>query len=132
MGNRTGVCRDFAVLGYCEHGIDCDKQHVRECPDFAENGTCPNVKCKLPHVIRANRRRAAASAKDIKGSGDKSDTNNKSTGDIEMKSPLLAEDGKIGDEFISLTFHESDESDDESDEGEEDQDDLEVDGDDNE
>ena len=46
VGPREGVCRDFAVLGYCETRIDCTKQHVRECPDFAESGEWPNKFCK--------------------------------------------------------------------------------------
>jgi hypothetical protein len=62
VGARHGVCRDFAVLGYCDKGLDCDKQHVRECPDFAEKGTCSTKGCKLPHVIRANRNRSATGA----------------------------------------------------------------------
>ncbi|KAJ3787610.1 hypothetical protein GGU10DRAFT_348478 [Lentinula aff. detonsa] len=61
VGARHGICRDFAVLGYCGKGLDCDKQHVRECPDFAEKGACSTKGCKLPHVIRANRNRKPAS-----------------------------------------------------------------------
>jgi len=124
VGRREGICRDFAVLGYCDKGLDCDKQHVRECPDFAEKGACTTKGCKLPHVIRANRNRKTANAS--------SDTNLKSQsapasvdvippmanpGEISNQAP--ADGGQIGDEFISLTFLESDGEDSEEDESEE-------------
>ena len=136
VGNRAGVCRDFAVLGYCDRGVDCDKQHVRECPDFAENGTCPNAKCKLPHVIRANRRRtatapdaAASVVTSPKDDVEPDETTSSAITDVDMKSPgPVAQDASIGDEFISLTFHESDDSDAESDEGSEDEEDVDAEG----
>ena len=34
VGHCEGVCRDFAVLGYCEASIECSEQHVYECPDL--------------------------------------------------------------------------------------------------
>ncbi|KAJ7015756.1 hypothetical protein C8F04DRAFT_1171774 [Mycena alexandri] len=49
VGPRSGVCRAFAVLGYCKLGLDCPQAHVRECPDFAEKGECTRPGCKLPH-----------------------------------------------------------------------------------
>ncbi|KAI0741561.1 hypothetical protein C8Q80DRAFT_1221569 [Daedaleopsis nitida] len=119
VGPREGICRDFAVLGYCDKGLDCDKQHVRECPDFAEKGVCTNKACKLPHVIRANRNRKvppSTTAPQIEASGSApSSTGPDATGEID------AEDGQLGDEFISLTFNESesDESDEDEDEGDE-------------
>lgn len=116
VGVRNGVCRDFAVLGYCEKGLDCDKQHVRECPDFAERGTCPDRKCKLPHVIRANRRRETAhpvieKAKLTEGTVTPSVVTQASSASDDSTTDLVpsAEEGNIGDEYISLTFHESDE-----------------------
>ncbi|KAI0924731.1 hypothetical protein AcV7_007305 [Taiwanofungus camphoratus] len=138
VGQRQGVCRDFAVLGYCEKGLDCDKQHVRECPDFAEKGECTTKGCKLPHVIRANRNRKPAttgtSASSSRVSGSASDSAGQSvaplpassvesgaSADVSSSHPVTAEDAQLGDEFISLTFHES-ESDDESDDEEEDTD----------
>jgi hypothetical protein len=108
VGQRQGVCRDFAVLGYCERGLDCDHQHVRECPDFAEKGACETRGCKLPHVIRANRNR-------------KMDSGN-AEGEKGGKEVVTAEEGQLGDEFISLTFRESDSEDDEDDEGDEESD----------
>ncbi|EJD07700.1 uncharacterized protein FOMMEDRAFT_150244 [Fomitiporia mediterranea MF3/22] len=116
VGPRSGVCRDFAVLGYCDKGIDCEHQHVRECPDFAEKGECPNPRCKLPHVIRANRRRADAAVTvapsvPVEKVSEQSET-------------VYGDNANIGDEYISLTFHESEESegnhddDDDSEEGE--------------
>lgn len=132
VGKREGVCRDFAVLGYCERGLDCDRQHVRECPDFAEKGTCGTKGCKLPHVIRANqKRKAAASAAGALPSSGTIHTVSGATGVGEMDTMadgehdtamLTAEDGQLGDEFISLTFKESD-SEDESGSGEEEEED---------
>ena len=112
VGARNGVCRDFAVLGYCAKGLDCDKQHVRECPDFAEKGACTTKGCKLPHVIRANRNRkpAPAPAQPVIFS----DT----TPAPAPSSEATPAAGQLGDEYISLTFNESEseESDEEEDE----------------
>lgn len=140
VGARHGVCRDFAVLGYCDKGLDCDKQHVRECPDFAEHGSCTTKGCKLPHVIRANRTRkpaAPTTTSDNTSSSAKVDAN---SSDVISDTPTgadtdpslqhaSAEDAQLGDEYISLTFHES-ESSSEDDEGEEEEDDNEEEGDD--
>ena len=106
VGQKQGVCRDFAVLGYCERGLDCDHQHVRECPDFAEKGTCETKGCKLPHVIRANRNRKTVE----RGKAEEKKMNTE---------VVRAEDGELGDEFISLTFRESDSEEEDEDEDEE-------------
>ncbi|EIW58789.1 uncharacterized protein TRAVEDRAFT_47931 [Trametes versicolor FP-101664 SS1] len=143
VGAREGICRDFAVLGYCEKGLDCDKQHVRECPDFAEKGQCTIKGCKLPHVIRANRGRKAPSstvqppASTSTGSSStatpstagSSSANSDTVDDTHSASSsrqITAEDGQLGDEFISLTFHESEseESDDDEEDEEEEEDDM--------
>lgn len=58
------ICRPFALLGYCEKGIECDKRHIIECPDYAENGECTNKKCKLPHTRHAHVERQKARADD--------------------------------------------------------------------
>ncbi|KAJ6456120.1 hypothetical protein C8R45DRAFT_1222245 [Mycena sanguinolenta] len=118
VGPRTGVCRAFAVLGFCAQGLDCPHSHVRECPDFAETGTCTRKGCKLPHVIRAAGARKLPSKETSKTSDKDIDKDNKidAKKDEEKKGP----DAEMGDEFISLTFNESseedeeDESDDES------------------
>jgi len=130
VGPRTGVCRDFAVLGYCERGLDCDKQHVRECPDFAEKGACTTKGCKLPHVIRANRTRKTAATSDNTNSTPQTSENPTSstlnasskddTGDSHPDAPPGG--GQIGDEFISLTFVESDSDDSDEEESEDEQD----------
>lgn len=110
VGQRQGVCRDFAVLGYCERGLDCDHQHVRECPDFAEKGACVTKGCKLPHVIRANRnRKVNSTVATLSGDTD-------SRMDTGIGPMTTAEDGELGDDFISLTFRETD-SEDEDDDG---------------
>ena len=139
VGPRHGVCRDFAVLGYCEKGLDCDKQHVRECPDFAENGACTTKGCKLPHVIRANRHRKTAistsmpvdatssSMTDVVAADSSTVISGDTTGtdtDLSLQH-ASAEDAQLGDEYISLTFHESESSGDEEDEDEDDEDDEE-------
>jgi len=113
VGRREGVCRDFAVLGYCEAGIDCSKQHVRECPDFAESGECPNKSCKLPHVIRANRARKPASAP-VPAAVTASSVlpvDDNLASDVAVPA-LTVQDSQLGDEYISLTFNESEEDDD--------------------
>ncbi|KAJ2930837.1 hypothetical protein H1R20_g6260, partial [Candolleomyces eurysporus] len=100
-----------------------------ECPDFAENGSCSTKGCKLPHVIRANRgRKTATTAKkedETKGMDVDSSLTVPSTDPSNAKETptIYAEDGKMGDEFISLTFHESEEE--EEDEEDEDEDDEE-------
>lgn len=104
VGPREGVCRDFAVLGYCSKGLDCEHQHVRECPDFAEKGVCTTPKCKLPHVIRANRRVTQGKAKAPSGK-----TSSVETPITHKDVPVdVIRNASIGDEYISLTFHESD------------------------
>jgi len=105
----VGVCRDFAVLGYCEQGLDCDRQHVRECPDFAEKGNCGTKGCKLPHVIRANRNRKVAGVSATLSTSEKMDVDATVAGIDSVV--LTAEDGQLGDEYISLTFKESDSED---------------------
>ena len=116
VGPRNGVCRNFAVLGYCEKGVDCDQAHVRECPDFAEKGSCPNRRCKLPHVIRASQRRAETATQSATSPPPPS-TN--ASEEVSASEIIYGDDANIGDEFISLTFHES-ESDEEGDEEESD------------
>ena len=120
VGPRQGVCRDFAVLGYCERGLECERQHVRECPDFAEKGTCGTKGCKLPHVIRANRNRKVAAPGPASGEDKMVD---------DSDAAVTAEDAQLGDEYISLTFKESDSSESEGseEEAESDEDDDEED-----
>ncbi|CAE6509772.1 unnamed protein product, partial [Rhizoctonia solani] len=114
---KAGVCRDFAVLGYCARGIECERNHVRECPDFAERGVCATKGCKLPHVIRASRGKmeAAKVAALVKPE------------EVAEAQPE-GQPQKLGDEFVSLMFEESEDEDEEEDvqadedEAEEDQD----------
>jgi hypothetical protein len=47
------VCHDFALLGYCDFGEDCQNRHVYECPDYSSTRKCDNPKCRLSHVDRA-------------------------------------------------------------------------------
>ena len=112
VGQRQGVCRDFAVLGYCERGLDCDRQHVRECPDFAEKGACGTKGCKLPHVIRANRNRKVAGISATASAEEKMNVEAVTVAGSDSV-VLTAEDGQLGDEYISLTFKESDSEDEE-------------------
>jgi hypothetical protein len=123
VGRREGVCRDFAVLGYCEAGIECPKQHVRECPDFAENGVCPNKFCKLPHVIRANRARKAASTGVLAEAGTASTSVADDLVSTVAAPATTVEDAQLGDEYISLTFNESEEDEESSEDDDDDDDD---------
>ena len=116
VGPREGVCREFAVLGYCERGLDCDKQHVKECPEFAEKGTCSTRGCKLPHVIRANRNRKVPAPAPSSTESTTDHPTEPGGGDEAM---VTAEDAQIGDEYISLTFKESDSEEEEEEEEEE-------------
>lgn len=132
VGARQGVCRDFAVLGYCERGLDCDKQHVRECPDFAERGACATRGCKLPHVIRANRNRKAPVL--AAPSSASTSTSTSAAADLSLQGvadssalTVTAEDAQLGDEYISLTFNESESSEEEDDESDEEMDDDDAD-----
>ena len=110
-------------------GIECDKQHVRECPDFAEKGICPNRVCKLPHVIRANRRRQTATATPHAQLQRQAQT------EVETIDPILKPKASVKEEYISvvsavtessgsaedyisLTFEESDDDDEDEDEDE--------------
>ncbi|TRM65499.1 hypothetical protein BD626DRAFT_488959 [Schizophyllum amplum] len=137
VGTRQGVCRDFAVLGYCEKGLDCEQQHVRECPDFAEHGTCTKKGCKLPHVIRANRNRkpkadgsppVSPSAADDHAAPAMVIDNITDNDTAEAPAPPAVGGGELGDEYISLTFNESesDGSSDEESDGEEEESDEEA------
>jgi hypothetical protein len=123
VGTRQGICRDFAVLGFCEKGLDCDKQHVKECPDFADNGSCSTKGCKLPHVIRANRnRKSATSAATTGGSSGQAvvAASSAASGASGTDNPSLqrvsAEDAQLGDEYIPLTFLENESEDDDDEE----------------
>jgi hypothetical protein len=124
VGRREGVCRDFAVLGYCEAGIECSKQHVRECPDFAESGKCPNKFCKLPHVIRANRTRKHVSAPvpAVVTAAPVLSVDKHLVSDVAVPA-LTVEDSQLGDEYISLTFNESEEDDDSGDDSDDEEED---------
>jgi hypothetical protein len=140
VGPRDGVCRDFAVVGYCDNGIECEKQHVRECPDFAEKGVCPNRLCKLPHVIRANRRRQPATSNpqgqaqaQLRAQAEQADASSSNSisqpsAKEEYNPSSLSVGGAVvstgsetpgaAEEYISLTFEESDDDDDDEEEDE--------------
>ncbi|KAG8821153.1 hypothetical protein FRC18_011423 [Serendipita sp. 400] len=124
VGNKASVCRDFAVLGYCEKGIDCNEAHLRECPDFAETGSCKNPKCKLPHVIRANRRKVLTTGNNPPGKPDEQpsavkiepvvpSSHDENTDSPQHQSNDVEYTFEGGDEFIPLTFVESEEEGDE-------------------
>jgi hypothetical protein len=103
-------------------------QHVRECPDFAERGTCSTKGCKLPHVIRANRNRKVPTTTKtstppagVSAVTSGSDATSNNASGSEQISP---QDAQLGDEYISLMFNESEEeSDDNSDDNATDADD---------
>jgi len=101
-------------------------QHVRECPDFAEKGTCSTKSCKLPHVIRANRtRKAPEPTTATQESSVSSDFGSHDTSDNAFDpAHVSAESAQLGDEFISLTFNESEEDSDDDEEEDEDGNDV--------
>ncbi|KAF9454271.1 hypothetical protein P691DRAFT_642080, partial [Macrolepiota fuliginosa MF-IS2] len=105
VGTKEGVCKDFAVLGYCKRGIECEKNHVRECPEFEETGECRTKGCKLPHVIKAS----AKWAKKESGNLAVDMTVGKEDGGSggTEKEEVTAEKAQLGDEYISLIFNES-------------------------
>lgn len=91
--------------------MDCDKQHVRECPDFAEKNTCPNPRCKLPHVIRSNQRRTEpVPVTNVSEEPAREGIKPDKPGTDEYRAHTNDSQGVLGDEYISLTFHESDAS----------------------
>ncbi|KAG9080992.1 hypothetical protein FRC06_005930 [Ceratobasidium sp. 370] len=102
---KTGVCRDFAVLGYCGKGVECERNHVRECPDFAEKGVCQTKGCKLPHVIRASKGKMAAAAAEA----DLARAKGEREAEVKLGEAEERKAGKqqLGDEFVSLMFEES-------------------------
>ncbi|EEP77840.1 conserved hypothetical protein [Uncinocarpus reesii 1704] len=57
------VCRNFAILGFCDKGAECCDRHVVECPDYANTGKCNKQKCPLPHIDRAGQIRKLAANK---------------------------------------------------------------------
>jgi len=111
-------------------------QHVRECPDFAEKGNCSTKGCKLPHVIRANRNRkppvpAGSLAPDIADATSSTVTpgSDASSDNVSSSQYVPVRDARLGDEYISLMFNESDEeSDDDNDDDEEEEDSEEEEG----
>ena len=114
------------MLGYCAAGFECSKQHVRECPDFAEKGVCTTKGCKLPHVIRANRKRqpgpgtVTPSSPTVSKNPD-SIASASGSGNLKL---LTIEEAQLGDDFIPLnTFNENSDEDEEEDEAEDDDDD---------
>ena len=106
---------------------------MRECPDFAETGICDKRACKLPHVIRANRQQGLVNARSAPAvavvggpSGEQTPAKGEevqaAAGEPKVLAPPV--DGvkysfAAGDEFIPLTFLESDEDDAEDDVDEE-------------
>jgi hypothetical protein len=75
------------LLGYCEKGIDCDKRHVLECPDYAETGDCTNKKCKLPHTRHAHVERQKAGAGEDSEVEDDEEAADADSGDIDSDDP---------------------------------------------
>ncbi|KAG2006449.1 hypothetical protein GB937_008737 [Aspergillus fischeri] len=63
MNHRPTGPLDFANLGYCDKGAECEERHVHECPDYAATGVCNKKRCRLPHVDRAGQIRKNAASK---------------------------------------------------------------------
>ncbi|RAL09786.1 CCCH zinc finger protein [Aspergillus homomorphus CBS 101889] len=88
------VCRDFAILGYCEKGAECDQRHVHECPDYANTGLCNKKSCRLPHVDRAGqiRKNAAATTNSEVAMGDDADEESDASSDDEEYDEIDSDD----------------------------------------
>lgn len=75
---------------------------MHECPEFDEKGTCSDPKCKLQHIERAGKKRAAAaavapSATEMSGSGDGvSSTSDDDEDEEEFHSDVDSEDEFLG------------------------------------
>ncbi|KAI9740529.1 MAG: hypothetical protein M1834_005110 [Cirrosporium novae-zelandiae] len=58
---RRPVCIFFVGDARTKNaGSACDERHIFECPDYANKGSCPKQKCRLPHVDRAGMMRKNA------------------------------------------------------------------------
>ncbi|TIA85604.1 hypothetical protein E3P99_03941 [Wallemia hederae] len=88
------VCRDFAVLGFCDSGVDCDRRHVRECPDYAEAGDCKNPSCKLPHIIKSEASKAGIVGSDRSSDASKPKKRKEASYELEEYSPDYGLPGK--------------------------------------
>ncbi|XP_077542581.1 zinc finger CCCH domain-containing protein 3 isoform X2 [Haemaphysalis longicornis] len=55
---KAEVCREFAVQGFCAEGLQCRKQHILICPDYAAKKECPRGnRCYLKHHYRPPKRK---------------------------------------------------------------------------
>lgn len=98
------VCRDFATLGYCEKGAECEERHVHECPDYANTGFCNKKRCRLPHVDRAGqiRKNAAIKAESTTANEDEgSDASSEEEEYDEIDSDDVDSDSDDESEFIA-------------------------------
>ena len=94
----AAICRDFATLGYCGRGADCSCRHARECPDYANVGSCHIKNCDLPHIDRAGQIR--------KHAADSTDPNSKlqDKGLVEAYESDISSEEADGDEIDSEDF----------------------------
>jgi len=97
------VCREFATLGYCSRGAECEERHAYECPDYANGGICNKNKCTLPHVDRAGqiRKNAANKAGTPTPDEDKDDVSSEGEEYDEIDSDDVDSDG-LGDDPVEL------------------------------
>lgn len=97
------VCRNFATLGYCEKGAECEERHVHECPDYANTGVCNKKRCRLPHVDRAGqiRKNAAVKAEGANEDEDESDASSEEEEYDAIDSDDVDSDEGEEPEFIS-------------------------------
>jgi len=85
VDSSAPLCRDFAYLGYCEKGQSCGRRHLRECPDYTNDGRCRTPNCPLPHVDRASQmRRRLANKTDDSDSMDVDDLSSDEDLDYEI------------------------------------------------
>ncbi|KAF7356323.1 Zinc finger CCCH domain-containing protein 3 [Mycena venus] len=114
----TGSAAPSLCSGSASSASSASRRTCGNAPTLREKGTCERKGCRLPHVIRAaGARKLPASAEKTSSTKMKMDEDSKKEdADKEKaKEKLDAEDAKMGDEFISLTFNESSEEDEDED-----------------
>lgn len=94
------VCRNFALIGYCDKGAVCTERHVSECPDYTNKGACRNTKCRLPHIDTAATLRKVAAAKANKGTDDSSDMSSDEGEYQEIDSEDVDSDDDVDEDMI--------------------------------
>ena len=92
------LCKEFASLGWCDKGAECDKRHAWECVEFAEKGVCNTSGCKLPHILRANSGASGPATTAGGSSTDAEGLTNEGDGMLFMRDDAAADDDQQEEE----------------------------------